>query len=249
MKYDVLITVAEKDFNKLRFVYDSIVNNLDGVRRVYVISNVKIPQNKTISGIKYFLDSQVLDLDFSRFTGKIKEREGWYKQQFIKLLQEVTRDNYLVVDADVVLNRKVQVIINGKPVFLLGRNQHNKPYFDLMKTVFDLDKVYQHSFINEIMFFKRDIIKHLLSYMGVNKYGFFELVLNQLNKADQISGFSEYELYGNYVTKYFPNEYSYKHMRTYPNGKDREWTEYEIQKYIDSFKGLDYDILSIHSWV
>ena len=249
MKYDVLITVAEKDFNKLRFVYDSIINNLDGANQVYVISDVKIPANKAISGIVYFLDSQVLDLDFSRFTGKIKAREGWYRQQFIKLLQEVTSDNYLVVDADAVFNRKIKVIINGKPLFLLGKNQHNKPYFDLMKNVFDLDQVYPHSFINEMMFFKREIIKHFLSYMKVNKYGFFELVLNELNKTDQISGFSEYELYGNYVTKYFPNTYSYKYMNTYSNGKNRVWAEDEIQKYITSFKGLDYDVISMHTWI
>lgn len=249
MKYDVLITIAQKDFNKLRFVYDSIVNNLDDVSQVYVISDVKIPINKAIPDIVYFLDSQVLDFDFSRFTGKIKAREGWYRQQFIKLFQEVTGDNYLVVDSDVVLNRKIQVVINDKPVFLLGKEQYNKPYFDLMKNVFNLDRLYPHSFINEIMFFKRDVIRHFLSFMNVNKYGFFELVLNELNKTDQISGFSEYELYGNYVTRYFPNTYNYKNTFTYSIGKNRMWTEDEIQKYIDSFKGLDYDIISMHSWI
>lgn len=249
MKYDVLITVAEKDFNKLRFVYDSIWCDLEGVGGVYIISNIEIPNNVKIACVNYFLDQQVLDLDFSRFTGKIKTREGWYRQQFIKLLQEVTGDNYLVMDADIILNRKLIVVENEKPFFLLGKDQHNKPYFDLMKKVFDLDRVYPYSFINEIMFFKRSIIKHLLHSTSLNIYGFFELVLNELNRNNQISGFSEYELYGNYVAKYFPDTYNYKYTKTAEKGKKGLWEDAEIEKMVRTLCVSDVDIIKIHSWL
>jgi hypothetical protein len=236
--FDVLITVADKDFNKLRFVYDSIKNNLEGVDKVYIVSNVRIPQNKAISGIIYLTDDNVSDFDYSKFTGVIKERTGWYKQQFIKLFQEVTRDDYIVIDADVVLNKKINIVMKGKPSFLFGKNQYNEHYFRLMKNLFNIEKVHPYSFINEIMYFKRDIITHLLSSLGVNKYGFFELVVNELNKENQVSGFSEYELYGNYVAKYFPDIYNCQYLETKSKGRSGVWTDFHIINCLHKYKGF-----------
>jgi len=247
--YDILIPVAEKDFIKLRFVWESIIDNLSGFNEIHCISNVKIPSALKVPGIWYYTDKDIIDFDYMRFTGTIKGHEGWYVQQYIKLFQKVTSDNYLEVDADVFFNRKVDIIENEKPCFLFGRNQNHAPYFNLMKNLFDLEKVYPHSFINETMFFKRSIIKHLLDSLGVDAKGFFELILNEVNKVNEMSGFSEYELYGNYVTKNFKDSYNYKHLSTRLGGKYGYWSEDEIRQYVNSFKGSDFDLVSMHSWI
>ncbi len=246
--FDVLILMHEKDFLKFRFVYESLLINLEGVDKVHCISNVKIPKKQVITGVEYYLDDAILDFDFSRFEGVVKVRKGWYRQQFIKLFQQVTSDDYLVVDSDVYFNKKINIIENGKPSFLFGNDQHHLPYFRFMETVFNLDKVYPYSFINEMMFFKREIIKHMISSTGFNIYGFFELVIKVLNEINEESGFSEYELYGNYVTKYFKDSYNYKYLKVKRYSKHRIWEEDEIQKYINSVKESNYDLITYHSW-
>ncbi len=247
--YDILIPVAEKDFVKLRFVWESIIINLSGFDKIHCISNVKMPVSLRLPGVEYYTDADVIDFDFMRFTGTIKGHEGWYIQQYIKLFQKVTADDYLEVDADVFFNRKVDIIENGKPSFLFGRDQHHLPYFNLMKKLFDLDRVNWHSFINETMFFKREIINHFLDSFKIDPHGFFELILNEINQVNEMSGFSEYEFYGNYVTKYFPDSYNYKQLKTYLGGKYGHWTESEVKQYVNFFEGESYDLISMHSWI
>jgi len=247
--YDILIPTTEKDFLKIRFTYDSIMENLDGFDKVYCISNVKMPKNLLISGVQYFLDNDIIDFDFSKFEGNVKIREGWYIQQFIKLFQKITSDNYLEVDSDVYFNKKIDIIENGKPCFLFGKDQLNQPYFDFTEKVLGFGKVYPYSFVNETMYFKREIIKHMVSSTGFNMYGFFELAAKALNKINDISGMCEYEMYGNYVTKYFKDFYNYKYLKTNCSAKHRIWKKEEIQNYIDSFKGTNYDMISFHSWM
>lgn len=249
MNYDIIIVTAEKDFVKIKFVYNSIIKNLEGFDKIYCISNVKVPETLQVPGVLYFLDGDAVDFDFSKFTGRVALRKGWYIQQYIKLFQTLTQDNYLVVDADAFFNRKVNIIENDKPSFLFGRDQCNQAYFTFMKEVFNLDKVYPYSFINESMFFKREIINHMSASINVDKYGFFDLSVKQLNKMNHDAGISEYELYGNYVTKHFKDSYNYKYIKSYLGGKYEIWKESDVQKYVDSFKGQDVDIVSMHSWV
>jgi hypothetical protein len=154
--FDVLILVAPKDFNKLPFVCESIVKNINGVHKFYFVSPCAIPDEKLFVDGECFIDREVVDFDFPIINAK--ERRGWYCQQFIKLFQEVTLRDYLVVDADVYINRPL--LVDSKyPTFFLGREQRHEPYFQLMKEVVNLDRVYPHSFISEIMYFKRDVIQ------------------------------------------------------------------------------------------
>ena len=248
MMYDILMPAAEKDFVKFRFAYDSVIKNLSGFDKIHCISNVKFPQRLLISGVEYYLDKDVIDFDFSLFRGKVKAVSTWYIQQFIKLFQQVTADDYLEVDSDIVFNRPVDIIRNGKPTFFFGKDQHHLPYFRFMKEMLDLEKMYHHSFINETMYFKREIIEHMVASTGLTKYGFFTKAVSILNEINETSGLAEYELYGNYVTKYFREAYNYKHIRTHVGGKSVRWTEDEVKEYINFYKDKDYDMVGLHTW-
>ena len=246
--YDILIPAAEKDFIKLRFSYDSIIKNLNGFDKIHCITNEKVPRHLLISGVEYYLDKDVVDFDFSLFSGKVRAGRGWYIQQFIKLFQQVTADDYLEVESDIVFNRPIDIIRNGKPTFLFGRDQHHLPYFRFMKEMLGLEKVYKHSFINETMYFKREIIKHMVSSTGLTKYGFFAKAVRILNEINETSGLAEYELYGNYATKYFKDTYNYKNIRTFVGGKRGRWTKEEIKRHINFYKDKDYDMVGLHTW-
>lgn len=243
---DVLIVTAPKDYNKLKFAYDSIMQNVDGVDEVVCISPVEIPDKYLPSNVFSFLDAEVLDFDFSLI--HMKHRRGWYRQQFIKLFQEVTTTNYLVVDSDIFICRKLK-ISEKQPIFYLGQDQKHQPYFNLMKDLVNLDRVYQHSFICELMYFKKEIIDSMLQYLKVDQYEFFLKCVEYINKANDASGFSEYELYGNYTTKYFPGVYQYENLRVLHQAKKRLWTDDEIWDYIKQNMDKEYDILTMHSWI
>lgn len=242
--FDILILLAHKDFSKFKYVYDSLIN-IPGYNKVYCISSENVPEK--ISGVNYFTDKDVIDFDFSKFTGNVQLNSGWYVQQFIKLFQQVTLDNYLVLDSDTIINKKINIIENGKPSFILGRDSLHKPYFDLMKRLFDLERVYNHSFISEIMFFKRKFINKMLSFYGIDKYGFFNMVSDEINRVNKIVGFSEYEFYGNFVTKYLPEVYNYKYIKATMRGKSSVWTDSDILIFIKLHE--DCDIISFHTWL
>ena len=246
--YDVLIPLAEKDFNKFRFAYDSIVKNLSGFADIHCISPVPFPRHLKIHGVLYHLDKDVIDFDFSVFKGGIKNRTGWYRQQFIELFQEVTRDDYLVSDSDNIYTKKIDVYRKGKPLFLLGEDQNHGPYFRLTEKLFGFGREYPFSFINEIMLFKRPIIKELVASTGLTNEGFFQLVAAELNRTQENSGMAQYEIYGNYVTKYHPKLYGYEYLTFINKNKHREWTDSEIQKELDKYRDSKYSMIKMHSW-
>jgi hypothetical protein len=161
--YDILITVAKKDINKLKFLYESIGQNLTGFDLINVVSDEQIPREQRINGISYWLDKEAVDFDFSLFKGNIALRKGWYVQQFVKLFQWITENDYLVIDSDVYLNKKISIFENGKPCFLLGKDQYHQPYFDFNNQMLGFSREYPYSFINEIMYFKRDLIFEMLN--------------------------------------------------------------------------------------
>lgn len=243
---DVLITTAPKDFNKLKFAYDSIMQNVEGIGDVVCISPIRIPEKYLPSGVYPLTDQEASHFDLSLIN--MKHRRGWYRQQFIKLFQTITSNDYLVVDSDVFICKKLS-ISDSQPIFYLGKDQLHQPYFDLMKDIVNLDRVYPHSFICEMMYFQRDIIEHMLNYLKTDSYGFFSRCVEYINRANDASGFSEYELYGNYTSKYFPDLYQYVPLNVLHRAQKREWTDDEIWNYIKQNMDKEYDLLTMHSWI
>ncbi len=244
--YDVLITAAEKDFNKLPYVIESIEKNIDGFAKIYVVTPVKVP--KPLQGITYALDDEVLDFDYSKFKGNIAKRKGWYAQQFIKLFQSITSNDYLVIDSDVYITKKLSVVKEGKPHFFLGKDQLHLPYFEFIRLALEIDRVCAYSFINEIMYFKRDLIKQMIAPYSI--YGFFEFATKILNAMNhETSSFSEYETYGNFIVKEFPGLYGFTQLETASVALKRTWSDEEIKTFIKKYEGSKYDKISMHSWI
>lgn len=242
--FDILITVAEKDYNKLPFVLDSIYKNVKGFDEIYVVSPSAVP-DEYMSDAHYLIDNEVIGFDLSRIE---ENRRGWYRQQFIKLFQNVTKDDYLVVDADIWINKRI-VIDPETPTFYLGRNQEHRPYFQVMETLFGFGKVYPHSFICEMMFFKRTLVREMLKQAKHTRKAFVEACVEEVVRNGHPSGFSEYETYGNFVTKCFPGIYSYQPITVHHYARKREWTYRELCDYVNALKGNTYDVITMHSWI
>lgn len=237
--FDILVLSAPKDYNKLPYLYDSITKNmLDKWNNFYIISPTEI-ENKN-KDINYLLDHEALNIDRRQF----RHRPNWIFQQFCKLFQNVTTNDYLVIDSDVILNSPISLYTNNKPTFFLGRDQHHIQYFNFMDKIMKLEKNHPHSFISEIMYFKKDIVNDILNKCG----GFESFYEKSISLIGSDCYISEFELYGNYVMKYFSELYEIKNIKSNLSGKHRQWFEQEIKNYILEYKNSDYEILSMHSW-
>jgi hypothetical protein len=237
-KYDVLIVVAEKDYNKLNFLINSLENLNPLPENICIVSPTDIVEKhkKCI----YYLDDDVLDID----KGKIKYRPNWIYQQFVKILQNITpNDNYLVIDSDIFLNKKIDVFLDGKPNFFITINQYHQPYFNYLNH-FGINKVYDTSFISEIMMFNKDKIKEFLSSIGYCEESFLNKSLELIDSNCYIS---EFEFYGNMILSNYPNSYNFKNIKTKVFGKQSKWNNNEIITLINANR--DLDIISYHTWL
>lgn len=236
-KYDVLIVVAQKDYNKLNFLFKSIKNLIPQPDNICVVSPTEITNKE--ENCLYYLDNEVLKID----RGNLKHRPNWVSQQFIKLLQNITpNDNYLVIDSDIFLNKEINVFNNDKPNFFITINQYHQQYFNFLN-YFNVHKIYEQSFISEIMMFNKTKIREYLSSINYNTETFLEKSIEIINENCYIS---EFEFYGNMILSNFPNLYNFTNINTQVFGKHSEWSEDEINSLISSNNNLD--IISYHTW-
>jgi hypothetical protein len=244
---DILITVAPKDFNKLPFVCESIIKqHMEIPLKFFFVSPCEIPEQYAQIEGEYLLDREVIDFDFSLIN--MKHRRGWYRQQFIKLFQKVTSDRYVVFDSDIWVNKRL-IEDPRHSTFFIGKDQYHQPYFNLMRDIVNVGREYDHSFISEVMMFERPLIQEMLDRIHTDEQGFFDSCVQYINMWPDASGFSEYELYGNYVVKYHPGRYWFKNMQVLGKALKREWTTEELHVHIANYKESNYDLLTMHSWL
>jgi hypothetical protein len=235
--YDVLVVVAEKDYNKLDFLIKSLENLIPQPENICIVSPTDVV--KKHKKCLYYLDDDVLKIDKS----KIDYRPNWIYQQFIKLLQNITpNSNYLVIDSDIFLNKQINVFSNDKPNFFITVNQYHQPYFNFLSH-FGINKLTNVSFISEIMMFNKDKIREFLNFIGHDSNSFLSKSIELIDKDCYIS---EFEFYGNMILTKYPNSYNFKNIKTKVFGKQSIWDNDEISNIINMNK--DLDIISYHTW-
>jgi hypothetical protein len=247
-EFDILITTAPKDYNKLPFVIDSVRKNICGFDTIYCVSPTEIKRENKLEGVVYVLDSDFVSFDYSKLINK--KRKGWYTQQFIKLFQWITNDNYLVIDSDAIILKPLSIFNRqGMPYFFLGEDQKHLPYFDFMRQMFGFGRTFDHSFINEIMFFKREYIIDMVNSIGMGVIDFMDKSIDLINKINhKTSSFSEYETYGNWIVENKPESYDFKVLKCKTMGKSSQYSITDIERLIKQYK-KDYDKLSLHTWL
>jgi hypothetical protein len=241
--FDVLIVAHQKDFHKLPIVINSIKTNIVGFDKIHIITNTNLTIDDSQVVVHNENDILKIELD------KLDYRPTWIYQQLIKLLQNVTRQWYFVIDSDTVITKKLYPIANGDAKFYFNQNkQHYKPYFDFAKKL-KIKKNISNTFISEIMMFNRDYVRELFSMNGLYDN---EQILNFMYKnVKENSQLSEYELYGNFIETHHPNEYEHKSVFSWGFGRGNWdvnfWSEQKIKVMIDVF-GKDCDLMSFHTY-
>ena len=150
-----------------------------------------------------------------------KDRRGWYLQQLLKLklASKAVSDNVLIWDADtVLLDLEYEFLENGKCKFILS-NEYNSEYFQFNKRILDLKRLANGSFISQHIVFKRFWLEQLLAEIEERHSGEWYDIIVSLISPNHGTGFSEYELLGNYFVKNFSKQMEYDRVRWLRRGE------------------------------
>lgn len=244
-EYDIFIPVAPKDENKLAYVLEGALTNLNS-KNIFICSPHNIKNKILNSNITYINDADVLDIDNRTF---ITFRPNWTYQQFLKLSFQGPSDYFFALDSDTVIIDKLNLFDNKHPVWFYGEKQNHFPYFLFNKVAFDLYKSLNHTGIGDVGFFNKKIIQTLFNRVNFKQKDF---LLEIGNKLTNIFHFSEYETYANFVNEFYPNLYCFKQLNKISTGKNLDsnenWTNTEIVNAIKNAKNNNKQIITLHSW-
>ena len=219
---DAVIPAHEKDTDTVGLCAEYIKKNVVGIRDVYVVSKDKLTDNaKWVSeDIFPFTLEKVSDI-----IGKHK-RTCWYYagliQQTAALVVPNLADHVLICDSDTIFTRPTKFIDeNNKTLFNVSydvpSHVNDHPYFEYMeKLVPGLCKQSKYSGIVHHMPVRKNVLQSLHDEVEkIHDMPFWKASLSvtlqdykTVNKNCHATGqgmMSTYDLYFNYVTKYFPD--------------------------------------------
>lgn len=189
----------------------------DPILSLNIVTNVKADNfdnfDKDCKIIEDFEFWTLLDKDFNY---KNLYNHNWYKQQIFKLaVDNYVSGNVLILDAEVIFTRPTRFIqTNGKIDFydclgFYGQAAENfqESSIRFMKDLLDLDVQWPESFVSEAVVFSTDILQEIRKAIeAVHGCHWLTVLTDMLLIGFEKNNYytlSEYELYGNYVLKYY----------------------------------------------
>ena len=261
--FDLIIPLALKDYF---IIYKNIyyINKYISPRCTYIITNrVLIPIISKEFCSKYHVclideDSFAEGLSFSSIKNYMDKHfvssrmYGWYFQQFLKMsfCEICNSDFYLIWDADTIPTSRLHFFDQNGRVLYTTRIDYNKPYFDTIKKLLPIKIFADYSFITEHMMVNTQLMKSLINEINDNCHikgnYWFEKCINAID-PEVLHGFSEFEIYGNYVLNKVPEMYVVRQLTTYRDA-GRLYGRYIPKRIIsEKFEGK-YDIVSLEMW-
>lgn len=148
------------------------------------------------------------DIAEALYEKSVGSRFGWYFQQFIKMseLDDGEADDInLIWDADTTPLRTLSFEKDEKVFFYQGK-EHHPPYFQLIKTLINEDKLVKTSFIAQCLPYRVKWFREFKISLETDTHTqWYQRIINLID-FNQDSGFSEYETLGTFALRNFNNE-------------------------------------------
>lgn len=256
MKFDVIIPVSLSHRDRALFLLPYIRKFLNP-KKIILITDLSIFMKENI-GVIYLDENEIfpeMNIEIiKKYVGE--KRAGWYFQQFLKMSYAyICKDEYyLVWDADTIPLKKMyfEDFTDQKKIFTI-KEEYHKPYFSTLRKLFnnEIERSGNFSFIAEHMLINKKIMLELINKIENNNEiqggRFFEKILYAINKEDLIgSGFSEYETYGNYVMKMYPQLYKIRTLKTLREGA--HYLGLKPSHKMLEWIAKEYDTVSLENW-
>lgn len=209
---DVIIIYHNKDKLTGQLCVDNIRKFLN-VRYIYYISaSDHLLKNAIHIDESLFPFSK--DDIYNELPNNSKTRTGWYLQQLLKLyaykvIHDITKQ-FLIVDADIIFLRKIDFITYDNKQLFSYTSEYTPDYFNHLERFFpELKKQFTNkSGVAHHMLFDVNILNNLFNIIEQkHKQLFWKAIISHIDDdTSWHAGFSEYELYFNFIFQYFPSK-------------------------------------------
>lgn len=237
--FDIVIPLGPNDYDQIEQGLELNKENVTGYDKIYVITK---KTDIKLSGCT-IIDENIFPFSIESIKNIIKFRPKWYFQQLIKLYAGIyvpsIKDRYLVIDADTFFLQPTAFIENNICLYNFGGEYH-LPYFAHMKRLHpDLEKMIPNkSGICHHMMFETKYLNEL--FLKIEKFHdmpFYEAFLQCVDNTSPTPGASEYEIYFNYMLKFYPNNLK---IRRIP------WKNRSVLNLLEDKK--EYNYISYHHY-
>lgn len=250
VKLDVIIPAIDKDAGTLPLAVRGVRENLaHPLGEILVLGPAEsgIRALAAELGCRFVDERTLLPFGKDSITYKIKgyDRAGWLYQQLLKLSADslASSSEYLLLDADTVLTKRQAFVVGEKHV-LLHSDEFNKPYFEVASELLGMPPQSLLSCVAHNMLISVPRLKALRQHLEqLHGKSWHAAILDAVDYSE-VSGFSEYELYGQWC------------MARYPEATEREYffnlalpnAHAGFEKLLRSH-GVRYRSVSIHSYL
>ena len=156
------------------------------------------------------------------------ELSGWLFQQFLKWGEHLSREEfYFVIDADTALNRPQAFRMRGDSgrtkTLLLESDEAADRYRGTFTELLGFSAPHPRSFIAHQMLFERAKVRALKAEIEARAGRTWVEAIQAALAEDSARSFSEYETYGNWLVKRFPDEVTVRYWSNMALDRSR-WT-------------------------
>ncbi len=226
--YDVVICVGPQHIEIAKVVINQ-VKRFFQAQQIYVITSpyyFEKFQLLSLTNLVLVNENELLyRFNFESVADFLKQkinngdRAGWYFQQFLKLeiSKIIQSDYYLIWDADTIPLKPIDFFDKEDKVLIHKSEENHNPYFETLEHILGVTKTVNYSFISEHFMVKTAAIRIMLEELSKNANGMYwpYYILESIQKKDlSLSGFSEYETYGNFLNSTYPDDFR---LRTSPS--------------------------------
>ena len=236
---DVVIPIVGKDLRILPLCLEGVYHCVaHPIQQIYIVAPA---QDEIVCfceehGLQFVDEREVfgfgpkdLNLQIQNADGSQSNRSGWLFQQLIKLSGRVgTCQHYLCIDADHVLIRPhVFLTQDNKTVFYMSYEDH-QPYYDNIQRLLPAWAFDKLSYGDHKMLFDKQQVARLHQALTQGTgLSWTDVVLKSYDRSS-FAGFSEFELYGNFVVDkvqrpWLQKRLPYKKMADYDT-LQRQWS-------------------------
>ena len=250
MNYVVIMPVKWSDLHLVEMNYKRVRQHV-GAKKIVVITNTEhfdmlpnlgpdvefVDENKLYKGLTFAAAREEMIK-----AGLDPKQTGHCFQQLLKMAYCFvnSEEGYLVWDADTIPIRHVPFFDEGtKKYIFYMQKEHTVRYFDHMYKLLGIEKQVEKSFITEHMYFLNSIAREIVEKIDGNQNVAGDTWWAKITRAMITeNGMSEYEIYGTYVTKFYPDLYELKDnnslrygrgvLGSHPTDKQMEWMSKEF---------------------
>lgn len=251
LEVDIIIPAIKKDLDILPLTVESVRKNLmHPIGDIYIVG----PKLKEIEVFcrdhecVFKDEDSVVPVRLKDIDYKVRgvDRSGWIFQQLLKLgANKISnKDHFYIIDADTILVQPQKFEDKGKIIFLAS-DEYNIPYFESFKRIFKSEISPAFSFVAHQMLFSRDKLEEFREEIEKKNEDkpWYQAIIDNLD-PNETSSFSEYETYGNWMKKAYPENIliEYWFNKSLAKGA-KKYLNYYLERY-----GCNYRSVSLHSY-